>query len=314
MRRVYVSCTYRVENPEDYPEDIGEVFVIDWDAKKVLGVMHAHGPDHVAVGRSRGCAGIAWYHGAVWVATRSGLCIFDPDNYDTFEEISFPFGGAGTHQVKVHDGKLYAVLTSMDAFAIFEGRSLEKVVHITEEDIPSTESVGFLSFRDDIPFGSNKLHFNSLEWDGAGNMYQLHMGGCSIFNWSTKKYVAKVKRVTGHTHDLIYHNGKFIVNDSDSGTTYEVDPVSQIPAVVRERPVGRSREGNRPGFLRGAALLPGGKSILMSSAFGTLTEVSLENWEDIDVFDFCQNKSNAPYDILLDPRDWKVQEEGDRNG
>jgi hypothetical protein len=307
MRRIYVSCTDRVENPEDDPQDFGEAYVIDWDTRQVIDKISAYGPDPVTEGRSRGAAGIEWYQGRIWMATRSGFFYFDPDTYENVGSVRIDSGGF--HQVKAHGDKIYLVCTSDDSFTAVSGTSVVEHVKLTASDFDPKILDCFLEHsKDAVPFGENKLHFNSIGWDGAGDMYHLYMAGGAVYNWTKKELVCAIRR-NSHCHDLtLYHDdrARFLLTDSNRGHLYAVSITEKKKQLKWEGEMGEvlQRGGNREGFLRGTAIVPGEEWLFVGAAPGTILKLNMRSWEFHDKFQFCEDPKSAPYDILLDPRDW----------
>jgi hypothetical protein len=306
MRRIYVSCTNRVESPEDAPRDRGDAYVIDWDTKKVINHLDAYGPEDIEVGRSRGCAGIAWHDNKIYIACRSGLCVFDPDTLEQVAEISGV--GHGIHEIKSRGGKLYITNTATDSFTVLENDEVVEQVYIREKDLPA-EIVDHLNHLNrGVDYGTNRLHFNSLAWDGNGDMYHLYMSGGIVYNWSRKKLACDIMGSAMH-HDLVLlDNNTFLTNGSGVGKTILIDIVAQTTRTVRKSSVGALEKGVQHGWLRGMALHKQTNTLFLTAVPGQLIAVDTNTWEDTDSMNFSTQPQEAPYGILLDPRDWRNEE------
>ena len=312
MRRIYVSCTNRVESPRDAPQDRGEAYVIDWDTKKVIDRLDVFGPKDIRVGRSRGCAGIAWLNNKIYIACRSGLCVFDPDNLKLITEISEV--GGGIHEIKRRGHKLYIVATDSDSFTVIENDEVIERVNIREKDL-SYEALHYLNKyagKKHVNCGANKLHFNSLAWDGNGDLHHVYMSGGLIYNWTRKKLVCEpLGKATMH-HDLVLlENNSFLTNDSNSGETIVIDIATNTKRLVRKSSIGTQCSapgGSRIGWLRGMALHKQTQTLFLTTAPGKLVMVNTNTWKDIDSMEFSIQPQEAPYGILLDPRDWRNEQ------
>ncbi len=307
MRRIYVSCTNRVECPENAPEDHGDAYIIDWDTKQVIHRLDVYGPEDIEVGRSRGCAGIAWHENKIYIACRSGLCVFDPDTLECINEISGV--GSGIHEIKSRQGKLYIISTADDSFTVLENDEVVEQVHIRGKDLPERliRYLDTVGHKKRTAFGENKLHFNSLAWNGNGEMCHLYMAGGIIYNWTREKLVCEALGGNKMYHDLaLLDNNTLLTNASDVGETILIDIPSQTTRKVRKTSVGALIESVRHGWIRGMALHKDTKTLFLTAAPGQLIAVNTDTWQDIDSIKFSTQQQEAPYGILLDPRDWEM--------
>jgi len=300
MRRIYISCTNRVERPEDSPQDRGEAYVIDWDDRRAIARLDLFGPENIEVGRSRGGTGIAWHDDKIYIACRSGISVFNPDTLECISKIRDV--RSDIHQIVSRDGKLYIACTGTDSFTVVENDEVIERVNITETDL--TKDVLHNSSRKDLSCGANKLHFNSIAWDTQGDMYHLYAGGGMLYNWSKKKMLC----ATGESllHDLLLLDDNTFLTNECSGKTILVNLTTKNYQTIRN--VG-SRENSpgssfRLGFLRGTALDKKSNTLFLASSPGKLTAVSISSWKDEGSVTFSTQPQECPYDIVLDPRDW----------
>lgn len=303
MRRIYISSTNRVESPEHAPEDRGDAYVVDWATKEVISHLDVLGPENIKKGRSRGCSGITWHQDKIYIACRSGISVFDPINLRHIKDITNV--GSGIHEIKSHDNRIYVTNTDTDAFTVIENDEVVERVELRERNL--LPDVVMRCTRKNVLCGYNKLHFNSIEWDEQGNMYHLYAAGGIIYNWTRKEIVCKPFGKPSLTHDLLYIGGnRFITNTAD-GKTFLVDAVERTKKEIRNRPAGALiKNGSRRGFLRGAAYHQQTNTLFLTAAPGQLIAVNTNTWEDIDYMNFSTQEQEAPYGIVLDPRDWEV--------
>ena len=310
MKRIYISTTNRLSKEEDSSLDRGEIYCVDWDDKKVLATLEAEGPDPVMVGRSRGCSGLAWFNGQIYAACRSGVSVLNPDSYTLLRRITIagPVGGyylSGAHQLGVHKDHMY--VTSTGNSEIFVLDTSERVIdHIVvkESDLDALALGSIYKERGGQPLSSGAAHLNSLCWNDEGDLILLFMSGGVVFNWTRRETIGILG--PGHAHDLLYLGGsQFMVNHSGEGKTYIVEPDLKTPRLVRESPTqGVPGAPTRQGFLRGSAWPRNRNTLFLTSAPGKITEVDIHTWQDVDSLEFSTTPNEAPYDILLDPRDW----------
>jgi hypothetical protein len=308
VRRVYISCTNRVESPEDSPQDRGDAYVIDWDTKKVINRLDVYGPEDIKVGRSRGCAGIAWYNNKIYIACRSGLCVIDPDTLELVDEISDV--GTGIHEIKVRDDKLYITNTSTDSFTVLQDNEIVDRVYIKEKDLPERviRHLNVPGRKADVEFGADKLHFNSLAWGVNGDMYHLYMAGGIVYNWTRKQLACGILGEAMH-HDIAsLDKDTLLINGSDIGETILIDIPTKSHRTVRKNNVGALNGAARHGWLRGMAVHKQTKTLFLTTAPGQLIIVDTNTWKDLDSMKFSTQPKEAPYGILLDPRDWKNED------
>jgi len=306
MRRIYISCTNRVERPENSPRDHGDAYVIDWDTKKVIHHLDVYGPEDIQVGRSRGCGGIAWHNNKIYIACRSGLSVFDPDTLKYITQVAGV--GSGIHEIKSKGNRLYVTNTSTDSFTVLEKGKVIEQVYIREKDLAEALLIYINKFvsKKNVNCGANKLHFNSLAWDGNGDMYHLYMAGGIIYNWSRKEIVYGPSRKGSMHHGLVLlDDNTFLINESNSGETILVDIASGTGRMVRKSVVGALMGSARFGWLRGMALHNQTNTLFLTTAPGKLIMVDTNTWEDLDSLSFSTQEQECPYGILLDPRDWR---------
>ncbi|MCK5019618.1 MAG: hypothetical protein KAS32_21345, partial [Candidatus Peribacteraceae bacterium] len=118
MRRMYISSLYRLaELDERRGGELGRVYVLDWDTKKLLNNPYGleTGPtlNHPR-GQSHGARGITVCGGFLYVASSNDkISKFDPDSMELVNVIRYP-EFEGLHQIKSHKGKIYVASTAND--------------------------------------------------------------------------------------------------------------------------------------------------------------------------------------------------------
>jgi len=284
MKKIYITLERRVDSPEDSPEDIGEVVVIDWETKTVVKRLVADSEERVSVGRSRGAAGIDILGDILYVACRQQLVLFDLDSYEKIGTLSLA-GPTGLHQVKSHDDYLYIICTG--------GNLFQRVKD--QEWVNSTivEGNGLL----------DTLHFNSIAWNPeTGDQYHLYMKGNRIHNWTKRQDT--VRPPGSLPHDLCFISGtEVLVSAANAGELHKLNLESGSDACVFSKPVKSSSYATK-GFMRGIAFDKISNSVFVCNAPGTIFELDAETWQEKACLTFNDTPSGAVYDLVLDPRDW----------
>lgn len=297
MRRVYVTLVGRVDKPQDAPEDVGELVVIDWDTKTVQERLIVGSGKDVVLGRSRGATGVAWLNGYIYVSCREGLIKVTPDSFEQeVLDLDIP---SGLHQVVSYNGMLYLTGTSENCLAVIKDDELVEKNHLYGDK-------------------SDSLHFNSIAWDSKGDQYHLYMGNRHTAKMARKEPSRIVNFTTGNVvhgylgslpHDLCFTSpSRLLYTVSGDGELRFIDLETRERGLLFKKPMESDPQGSYrlQGFLRGLAFHEGTNTLLVGKAPGTLYELNATTGEELDAFEFKNSIGTAVYDVILDPRDWDL--------
>jgi len=297
MRRIWITAGIRVEKVGDRPEDKSEVIILDWDTKEIIGSFTADSGKEITVGRSRGASGIAWHEGFVYVATRKGLQIINPDTYEEDHTVDMSGRPMAFHGMKSDGYYLKVTCHGVDIVQGIRNKKAQIMYATNEED-------GF----DFTMHGVNGL--NAIGFNPSGEEFHLYSHRLLIYNW-TKKEIA-VEGVNNSPHDLCFlSDNEVLVTRSSAKELMLCNVRTGEKNVVFTYPGGGYMGPNRAtlqGWTRGIAYNKSTESVFVMSSPGTLIELDRNTWEVKDSFEFCNRSEASPFDLVLDPRDWNNNE------
>jgi len=299
MKRIWITIGGRVPTPEDLPEDKGNILVIDWDSKKAIKAFSLSSGQEVKEGRSRGCSGIDYHEGLMYIASRQALFALDLDSYEVVKKIhSSSF--QGVHQIKSHSGKLHLCVTRRNLKAVVEGDKVKDVI-ATKYSYNSTD-----------PNIKPPGCFNAIAWNKSGDEFHMYAGPEEIFNFTRGEVV--LRGLSTGPHDLCFLNDyEFLYTRSTAMELVKVDLRTESQTVVfrsgnPRRDLGRF---NIIGMLRGIAHCSSSNSVFVMSVPGRLYELDADTWEEKAVLNFLPDipaldgaAEPSPFDMVFDPRDW----------
>jgi len=288
--------------------ELGEIYTIDLWTGTVLAdpIPIVPGYDIFGcTGRSHGARGITFHDGMMYVAD-SGKTLFkiDPDTFQIVDSITYP-EFAGLHQIKSHHGLLHVVSTSNDR--LFRLKDDEIVDEVYFGDWSSL--IDGYSGRYNAPWGTGRLHCNSVGWDEEGNEYAVFHTNSMIFQLNTGTVFFHSEGEVWNPHDIMFHQGNIIINNTQRKTTGTIDPdtkeFTEIFAVTDEQqPDKVSCVTNSWGHTR--TLVDMGDIIAVGSIPFKIHLLKLDRgtYRHFATHDLTNNPLQAIYDIALDPRDW----------
>jgi len=295
MRRIWITVGQRVEREGDSPEDKGEVIILDWDKKQICGSFSVDSGEKIEVGRSRGAAGIAWHEGFVYVACRGGILAINPETCDTDHVVDMVGRPAGYHGMKSDGYYLKVTCHGVDVIQGIRNKKVQIMYATHEED-------GF----DFTRHAFNCL--NAIGFNPSGEEFHLYSSRFLIYNW-TKKEIA-VEGLTEAPHDLCFLN-------DDEVLVSRSNPKELMLCNVRtgdKRAVFSHTEANNsgsshaiPGWLRGVAYDKSTEAVFVMAAPGKIWELDRNTWEVRASLVHSERPEGSPFDLVLDPRDWKKQ-------
>lgn len=283
--------------------ELGYVYVLDWETKELVVKPQGVQPDYslyTPMGRSHGCRGITIHDGKLYVASSgSDISVFDLDTYQRIERLTFP-SMRHLHQIKSHDGFLYACSTGTDRLykikndKVEEETYLDVVAPYVDSHIPQ-EWVG--------TWGRDRLHFNSVAWNSSGDECHVYFGARMIFNFTQKK-VLYAHGVLHCPHDLLFASGGYFACSSTDKAVYFFQDNGIIRCVNKNFDIAPPGTPNAHGFTHGLAM---GDGLLFSCSSPTkIRSFDLGNFELKDTLYINDNPNECIYDLVLDPRDWRI--------
>lgn len=303
MKRIYISSMYRILEDGVAQGELGYVYVLDWETKQMLVRPKGIEPDYslyAPMGRSHGCRGITIHDNKLYVASSgSDISVFDLDTYQRIKKLSFP-DLRHIHQIKSHDGTLYICSTGTDRLYKVQDDEITEEIYLREvaplvDPWISPEWVG--------TWGNDRLHFNSIAWDGYGDEYHMYFGARMVFNF-TKQQVVYSHGVLRCPHDILFLPGNgFCANSSMDKSTYFFHPNGDEVRCVNKNfdrtPAGST---NAHGFTHGLAA--GGNLLFCCSSPTKIRSFDAQSLEFQEEVRLSENINECIYDLVLDPRDW----------
>lgn len=297
MKRIYITLGRRVEIEGQNKKDSGDLVVVDWDSKNIE-YISLIGRYEVENGKSRGCSGLDFFEDKLFVASRTDLIALNPDTLkeDYRVNLTPPYG---VHQIKAHNDILWVACMRRNVKqAVKNGRVI---------DVVPTRYSGIDS--NNKPSGC----FNSIAWSPNEDEYHMYTGPEEIYNFSKKEIVTKGKLGTS-PHDLCFlNNRELLFTRSIARELVLLDIETKKMDVVFSLPVENNIDDwGFVGFMRGIEYDFISDSVFIMTGPGTLWQLSRKDWNVIDKLVFYegaterQKKERCPFDILLDPRDWRA--------
>lgn len=298
MKRILITLGHRVPLEGTNTSDVGNLVVIDWDTKEVRR-FPINGRTPIDKGRSRGASGLDFFEGSLFVASRGDLIALHPNVYEEQYRVDIGYP-RGIHQIKVHNDILWLACMERNCKQAVKGGKVIDLVPTKYSNIESNEK----------PPGC----FNALAWSINGYEYHMYTGPEEIYNFTRKKVVVKGNLGTG-CHDLCFLNeDELLFTRSLARELVKVNLVSgKMDVVFSLNSVAQKNDWNFTGFMRGLGYSEKDGSVFVMWGPGMLCELDVDTWEVKQKFNFLHScslnkeeiESICPFDILLDPRDWR---------
>lgn len=294
MKKIYITLTRRVAQEADSPEDKSEFVIIDWETKQVSAAYIADSGEKVRTGRSRGLGGITWHNDKIYIACRLGVFVLDPNTYEEIKKIAIG-EPLGIHQIK-SDGKvIWVAAMNADCLQIIQADKVKAVVPTTEYGtIPRGDALNY-----------NGL--NAIGFSPAGEMFLLYSHKGQIYNWTTQKVV--VTGLDQAPHDICFiSEDECLFTQSSSKELFKANVRTGAKTLLLSmQNLARADDFSHAasGWLRGISYYRPTNSVFLTAAPGVLLEVDTLSWKIREQCIFSERVGDAPFDILLDPRDWK---------
>lgn len=303
MRRIYVTITKRVPKARrSHPgEWCGNLAVLDWDSQKVLSQHWIEFTTGPRIGRMSWCRGLAVYKGHLCVAVSPGTIQYR--NLDTLaveSELCIPKVD-DVHDLRAHDGKLWVANTFYNELVIVRDHEVVERRTVLTPDVNRF----VFTWRHGAP-EIDKIHFNTITWGGRGRELHLYNSAFMIYDATNHQPVWLGRPLAG-PHDLCFiAPGKLLVNSSRESKTYLLDlganSYKEVFFAEKQRAM-KSTKLAQAGWTRGLAVHK--KSMFVGISPSTVAEVDYASGELIKQLAFSEDPREAPYSVLLDPRDWK---------
>lgn len=244
MSRLYMSIMSRLTKDRQLAGEKARVICYDLDTKKSFS-RYFDINSFPELSRSVGCRGICYYDGFIWLATSErGLIKLSPDDLSMHENNFMDTDVIQhTHQIKLHDGKLWMCDTGHDRVAVYnwETKEVESYIDLSCDSDMLDELDNNQKHK---PYGTDRLHFNSIEWAPNGDQWHLYMHCNCLFNFTTKRIIAPPQEHRAGMHDILFlDDDRLIYSSSNSNTTYELNLKTEEYRAIYQEPK-RARQDN----------------------------------------------------------------------
>lgn len=302
MKRIYISTLRRCPQPESN----GGIHVVDWDEKRVLSNSQYIVPSREKEGRSWGMRGITWFKNRLFVGrTDERIMQVDPDTMTNLG-VRDDSRIRHVHQLKAYEDKLYIVSTgvnrilmSPDGFNFIQHREIEDIADVLDPFVPEATN------RKHPQWNQDRVHCNSVAW-WNGDEYHVYANIRMVYNWTKRKIVWEGAPLSMPHDFIVLDEDRFVVNTSamrasivfEGGQPRIFHKEPERPKVLEPRAL--------PGWTRGGACADG--ILFICAAPGLLRAFDAKTLKLVETMEFTPRIGNkeqlAPYDIVLDPRDW----------
>jgi WD40 repeat protein len=290
MKRIYITIGSRVEHEGDSPEDKGEFLVIDWETKQRVGAWACESGENILRGRSRGASGMAWHEDKIYICCRGGIMSLDPDTYAEVSRADSRYGG---FHGMASDGETLWV-TSLGKDILLGIRNDEVVAEIdTLQDVEGLP-----------PCPTNTNGLNAVGFSPQGEMFLLYSHRLALYNWTTRRIAAS--GLDHSAHDICFLNDTDFLFCKSSRRELVKASIStgELQVVFSGPGSPDSPEHAITGWLRGIAYDSETNVVFVAGAPGTLRELDATTWSVRHEYVFDTRPAAAPFELLLDPRDW----------
>lgn len=312
MRRLYISSLFRLEKVNEKSK-AGAVYVVDWDDGLLLkdfDSMRVSKTSFLQPGNSYGSRGITIYRGMLCVATSEDTIFFyDLDTLEKKHTLRLD-KGASLHQIDARGDRLYVCSTGtnelivVEEFDVVDRVRLDQQAAVFDGDISDR-------WKTTNHWPKDKLHFNSIAWDGCGDEYHLYFSAGILYNYTKKKVVCQAKILRGG-HDICCYGRFAFVCATSARKVYKIGlDTGEMEQVFY---LGDRLDGKPPaqsgsflsmwGTTRGMVIH--GSSLFLGVSPGRIYELDLssDDYEVLNLFRLPTKHYECIFDMVLDPRDW----------
>lgn len=294
MKRLYVTRSVRVENEGDDPEDIGEFLALDWETKEIVGTYLADSHEKVEVGRSRGASGMAWHDNKIYLCCRGGqVMAINPDTYKLVGLAESAFGGF--HGMDSDGNTLWLCAMSADALLAIRDDTLQSIICTTKYGVkkaPEGKTTGI----------------NAVGFSPSGEMFIMYSHKFHLFNWTTQVPVLPAE-CKNAPHDITFiDKDHCLYSQSSTKQVWKLNVrTGEQTCVIDHKSPSQKVHSTAvlPGWVRGIAYDKKSNTVFVMAAPGTIIEYDATTWKERDRFVFTKKRDANPFEIILDPRDWK---------
>lgn len=308
MKRIYATVVHRTLSASETRRG-DSLYVLDWDRGCVL----AHAPvsgvtDSISAhsgALTHGARGIAIHNNLLYVAgsTRT-ISVYRLTDESPILLHSFDIPGASAlHQIRFRGGLLYVASTGDDSMYILRDDVVMKRVYLPDFiDIEKIDSLIAGKDRDRI-YGQDRLYFNSLAWNDAGELLHVYMVPECVYNVD-RRQVLPFHRTLCQPHDVALWDGWTVVNSSQDRATLAVTTDQRCSVIYKGYGQATVPTVNHLGYTRG--LQVHGGSLFAGAAPLTIREFTRDahGIKLMSSWGFSFDPTASLYDFVLDPRDW----------
>lgn len=298
MKRIWITIGNRVEKEGDRPEDKGEVLILDWDKKKIHSSFSVDSGEEVEVGRSRGATGVAWHEGYVYITCRKGLLAIDPKTGEEDHAVKVEGFPHGFHGMKSNGRFLKLTCHGEDVVLGVRNKKVQMMYATSPK-----HGLRISNYANHRENGLNAIGFNP-----AGEEFHMYSHKGLIYNWTEKKVVLEgLKRAP---HDICFlNNVEMLFTRSSARELWLGNVKTGEKRVVFSPHKSQLKEDGKAfakkGWLRGIAYDPHTEAVFVMAAPGKIYELDRNTWQERASLIYCDRREANPFDLLLDPRDWK---------
>lgn len=301
---MYVTVTKRLQ--EKLPasaKDRSCLAVLDWGSKRVLDRHWIEVTRGEAGGQSRGCRGIVWHDGAIYIALHPDILQRrHPDTLGVEWESKIP-GLREVHQLQSRDGELLVVSTGTNELLHMRNHEVIKVESVLTPHVvhhyAHTHLLGEEGAQD-------KLHFNSIGWSPDGRPHYL-FAECDVLYDVYEHRAAWFGRPLRQPHDVCFVSQDVVlVNSSANRSMVLLDLARRTYRYMyhdERTPPSQDVRVALVGWTRGLAL--DGHVAFVGVAPGEVVAVNWKTDTVVGRLPISSDPRDAPFQLLLDPRDWK---------
>lgn len=304
MKRIWITIGSRVEREGDKPEDKGEVLILDWDKKKIHGSFSVDSGETVDVGRSRGATGVAWHEGYVYITCRKGLLAINPDTCEEDHVVNVCGFPHGFHGMKSNGRFLKMTCHGEDVVLGIRNKKVQMMY-------ATAPRYGIRIENTNPPHRENGL--NAIGFSPSGKEYHMYGHKYLIYNWTDRKVV--VEGCVRAPHDICFLNEEeLLFTQSSARELWLANVETGEKRVVFSINKSHLRDAGpafaKKGWLRGIGYDPHTEAVFVVAAPGKIYELDRNTWQERASLIFCDRREANPFDLLLDPRDWREKADG----
>lgn len=302
MKRIYLSTMFRLYEAGQPQGELGYVYLIDWETKQQIASPLEIRPLQPPDGKSHGSRGITIHNNKLYVATSGDdILTFSLDDYRHLGRVTHS-GFRRLHQIKDRNGQLYVVSTGGDQLYILENNQVVEVRNL-KELAPQIEQYVVQRTRED-QWGNDMLHFNSVGWTPDGDEIHVYYNTRMVYNYTRRKIVYQ-GGVLHCPHDIAaVENGMFVNSSANKSCVFLRDD-GDIYVINKNLERAPPECPNNIGFMHGLAIGDGMLFACSSPSVMRTFELT-KPFHHIETFQVNDALNECIYDLVLDPRDWSI--------